>query len=65
MPTVRWNSLATCVDASCLLEQLDKAAHEQGFPDVAALHHSYQQKSSKKHNLKLSTITKNLIKIVK
>ncbi len=67
MPADRWNSLATCVDASyplkhliatcvdasCLLKQLDKAAHEQGFPDVAALHHPYQQKSTKKIQFKV------------
>jgi hypothetical protein len=52
MPADRCNSLATCVDASCLLKQLDKAAHEQGFSDVAALHHPYQQKSTKKAHFK-------------
>jgi hypothetical protein len=55
--------IATCVDASCLLKQLDKAAHEQRFPDVAALHHPHQQKSTKKHTLKVKFNNKKNVKV--
>ncbi len=59
-PAVCWNSLVTCVDASCLLKQLDKAAHEQRFSDVAALHHPYQQISTKKTQFKVKHNNKKL-----
>ena len=39
----------TCIDASCLLEQLYKTSHKECLPDVAAFHHTNQQKSPKKH----------------